>query len=72
VRSFLQKCASKSYFNLLKCSGPWSETLKTVNNVTMMINNKLAVLSFTLHHVERITKKKNNIMAPLFDWQDQF
>jgi len=54
----LQKCASKSYFNLLKCSGPWSETLKTVNNVTMMINNKLAVLSFTLHHVERITKKK--------------
>jgi len=39
----------------------------------MMINNKLAVLSFTLHHVERITKKKKKyIMAPLFDWQDQF
>jgi len=26
-----------------------------------MINNKLAVLSFTLHHVERITKKKKRV-----------
>lgn len=34
----------------------WSmaETLKTVNNVRMMITNKLAVLIFTLHQVEGI------------------
>ncbi len=34
----------------------WSmaETLKTVNNVRMMINNRLAVLIFTLHQVEGI------------------
>lgn len=53
---FLQKRRSKSYFNLPKCSGPWTETLKTVNNVTMTVNNELAVLISALHHVEGIKK----------------